>query len=91
MVVARRYLISGREQGVGFRFFVRDEATREGLGGVVRNLVDGRVETQVEGDLAALDRFEHAVYQGPVGALVERVEVDDLIPNGRTPIFSIET
>ena len=91
VVVARRYLISGRVQGVGFRFFVRDAAAREGLGGVVRNLADGRVETQVEGDQAALDRFERAVYQGPPGALVERVEVDDLIPDGRTPIFRIAT
>ena len=44
MRVARRYLISGRVQGVGFRYFAKDVADREGVTGWVRNLPDGRVE-----------------------------------------------
>jgi len=43
--VARRFLISGRVQGVGFRWFTEAAASREGLHGWVRNLPDGRVET----------------------------------------------
>ena len=47
---ARRYLISGRVQGVGFRFFAESAAMREGLHGWVRNLPDGRVEIAAEGE-----------------------------------------
>jgi acylphosphatase len=76
MRVARRYLISGRVQGVGFRFFAEDAGRREGLRGWVRNLADGRVEIAAEGELEALARFEIAVRQGPRGAHVDHVEVD---------------
>jgi acylphosphatase len=46
-VVARRFLVSGRVQGVGFRWFVKQTAEREGVTGWVRNLHDGRVEALV--------------------------------------------
>ena len=91
MVVARRYLISGRVQGVGYRFFTQAAAVREGLGGFVRNLEDGRVEAQVEGEQAGLDRFERALHHGPPGARVDRVGVDGLIPAGRPPVFRIDS
>ena len=74
---ARRYLISGRVQGVGFRFFTEAAAAREGLHGWVRNLPDGRVEIAAEGEAEALERFERHVRHGPPGARVERVEVDE--------------
>ena len=89
MVVARRYLISGRVQGVGYRFFTLEAGAREGLGGFVRNLEDGRVEAQAEGERVGLDRFERALYQGPPGAHVERVRVENLVPTGRPPTFRI--
>ena len=91
MVVARRYLISGRVQGVGYRFFAQEAAAREGLGGFVRNLGDGRVEVQAEGEQAGLDRFERALYHGPPGARVDRVGVDELNPAGRPPVFRIDS
>ena len=90
MVVARRYLISGRVQGVGYRFFTLEAGAREGLGGFVRNLEDGRVEAQAEGERAGLDRFERVLHQGPPGARVERVGVEDLVPTGRPPTFRID-
>ncbi len=90
MVVARRYLISGRVQGVGYRFFTLEAGAREGLGGFVRNLEDGRVEARAEGERAGLDRFERALHQGPPGARVERVGVEDLVPTGRPPTFRID-
>ena len=90
MVVARRYLISGHVQGVGYRFFTQEAAAREGLGGFVRNLEDGRVEAEAEGDQTGLDRFERALHQGPSGARVERVEVEDSMPKGRPPNFRID-
>ena len=84
MIVARRYLISGRVQGVGFRYFTEAAAAREGIFGWVRNTPDGRVEVVAEGDADALQRFERSLGHGPRGARVERVEVGDTIPTGDT-------
>jgi len=89
MRVARRYVIGGRVQGVGFRFFTEAAAAREGVNGWVRNLPDGRVEVQVEGEREAVDRIEAALRRGPASARVDRVDVDDLVPSGRTTGFSI--
>jgi acylphosphatase len=87
--VARRYLISGRVQGVGFRYFAEAAAAREGLHGWVRNLPDGRVEAAAEGESESVERFERAVRHGPPGARVERVEVTDAVPTGRETGFSV--
>jgi acylphosphatase len=89
MRVARRYVISGRVQGVGFRFFTEAAAAREGVSGWVRNLSDGRVEARIEGDLAAVDRVEAALRRGPSHARVEHVDVEDLAPDGRTTGFTV--
>src|SRR5258707_15135154 len=78
--IARRYLVSGRVQGVGFRFFAEAAALREGLHGWVRNLPDGRVEALAEGEAEAVERFERAIGHGPPGARVERVDVDHIVP-----------
>ena len=82
MRIARRFLISGRVQGVGFRYFTYDVATREGVAGYVRNLPDGRVEALVEGDEEAVTRVERAVRMGPGGARVQQVDTDTLEPSG---------
>lgn len=83
MRCARRFLISGRVQGVGFRYFIQDIARREGLTGVVRNLPDGRVEAVAEGDDEALTRLESALRRGPSHARVTDVEVESIPPTGR--------
>jgi acylphosphatase len=88
MRVARRFVISGRVQGVGFRFFTERLASGEGLHGWVRNLPDGCVEISAEGDVDALDRFEHRVRSGPPGARVEGVDVEGTAPTGRDAGFS---
>jgi acylphosphatase len=77
MRVARRLVISGRVQGVGFRWFTQDRASREGVTGWVRNLPDGRVEALVEGEEEAVTRVERALHAGPRGARVEHVYVDE--------------
>ena len=82
MRVARRYIISGRVQGVGFRFFTEDAARREGIDGWVRNLPDGSVEVRAEGDAEAMERFERAVRHGPPAARVDDVDVTENVPTG---------
>lgn len=89
MKVARRYVITGRVQGVGFRWFTHDVAVREGVHGWVRNLADGAVEVVGEGDQAAVDRLEAAVRRGPSSARVERFDVEEIAPAGRTAGFEI--
>ena len=89
MRVARRYLISGRVQGVGFRYFAEAAASREGVLGWVRNLPDGRVEAAAEGEAEAVERFERSIYHGPRGARVDHVEVFDDVPGGNESGFSV--
>ena len=89
MRIARRYRVSGRVQGVGFRYFVHDAAAREGVTGNVRNLPDGRVEALVEGDEDAVTRVERAIRSGPGGARVEDVDVDVLEPGGAYRSFKV--
>ncbi len=84
MIVARRYLIAGRVQAVGFRFFTEDLARREGLCGYVTNLPDGRVEASVEGDRESVERFERAIHNGPPGARVTTVDVEPAAVGGFT-------
>jgi acylphosphatase len=80
MRVARRFLVSGRVQGVGFRYFAVDAARREGLNGFVRNNDDGTVEAVAEGDAEAVERFERAIRRGPSRSRIERVMVDEIEP-----------
>ena len=89
MRVARRFLISGRVQGVGFRYFVDDAARREGIRGFVRNQHDGSVEVVAEGDLETMVRFERALRRGPSGARVDEVETTENMPTDRFTGFSV--
>jgi acylphosphatase len=67
--------VRGRVQGVGFRFFVQQEATRLGLTGYVQNASDGRrVDVVAEGPRTALEHLLAALRQGPDLAYVEQVD-----------------
>lgn len=88
MVIARRLLVTGRVQGVGFRWFVLEAASAEGITGWVRNAPDGSVEIVAEGDAEAMERFERAVRRGPGRARVDDVETELLPPTGRFATFS---
>jgi acylphosphatase len=89
MLVARRLVISGRVQGVGFRFFVEAVARQEGVGGWVRNLPDGAVEALIEGDEEAVNRVEGKIRRGPPAARIEHVETESETPGGSRLAFEI--
>jgi acylphosphatase len=73
--VRRRYLVSGRVQGVGFRRFVQRHAEQLGLAGYVANLDDGRVEVLAEGEEQRLAQFETLLRRGPSLAVVSDLQV----------------
>ena len=89
MRIARRFVLSGRVQGVGFRYFAQDAARREGLHGYVLNRDDGSVEAVAEGEAESLDRFERALRRGPSRSRVEHVLIDDTEPSFLTEGFVI--
>ena len=90
MRIARRFAVTGRVQGVGFRYFVQEAADREGVTGYVRNLPDGSVEAFVEGEAEAVTRVKRAIRRGPGGAHIRNVNVDDEEPAGTYREFSIK-
>ena len=73
-----RFVVRGRVQGVGFRWYVWREAGRLGLKGVARNLADGTVEVLAEGQDEALSDLERALRRGPTAARVDGVDKSDL-------------
>ena len=89
MLIGRRFIIKGRVQRVGFRFFAEDAARREGIQGYVRNQHDGSVEVVAEGDAAAMQRFEMAIRRGPAGARVDDVDMLEVEPSSRFAGFRV--
>jgi acylphosphatase len=71
--IARRFLVAGLVQGVGYRYFAQDEAERLRLTGFVRNLRDGRVEVYAIGPSDKLGQLRAALERGPRGAMVETI------------------
>jgi acylphosphatase len=71
---ARRYVVRGRVQGVGFRWFVQREAQMLGLSGWVRNNFDGAVEVLACGTSEQLETLKRRLESGPRAARVDRVE-----------------
>ena len=89
--IARRYLISGRVQGVGFRAFVAHVAGELGLAGWVRNLSDGRVEALAEGEPARVAAFRTRLRRGAALSRVDDVDesvVEGVSATGRFEIRS---
>jgi acylphosphatase len=71
--MVRHYLVQGRVQGVGFRWFVHREASELGLRGWVRNTDDGAVEIVAAGEETDLRELQLAIHRGPRGSRVDRV------------------
>lgn len=77
-------IITGRVQGVGFRWFTRREAEERGLAGWVRNLDDGSVEAEVEGPGDGVDEMVAWLGHGPESATVSDIVVTEIAPTGGT-------
>jgi acylphosphatase len=90
MKVARRYIISGAVQGVGYRFFTQRAAARHQVLGYVRNLKDGRVEALAEGEAGAVEDFKHDLLTGPTYSKVEEIEETVVEPTNLYSSFRIE-
>jgi acylphosphatase len=77
MKLARKYEISGRVQGVGFRFFVERWANQLGVCGYVKNRWDGSVEVYAIGEAEALEELKLRLTEGPRSARVSSLEESD--------------
>ena len=83
-------LVDGHVQGVGFRYFVVEQAQELNLTGWVRNLTDGKVEVTAEGNSSDLDSFISRLNEGPRGSHVLEVVIDWLPAEGTFTLFSIK-
>jgi acylphosphatase len=83
-VVTRRFLVSGKVQGVYFRHSARREAGRLGIRGFARNLPDGSVEVLVHGASSAVEELRLWLHRGPAQARVDRVEEIPAADDGST-------
>ena len=89
-ILARRFLVRGRVQGVGFRWFVEREAYLLGIAGWVRNNHDGSVEVLAQGTRDQLSGLHGRLREGPRAARVDTVEVSDAPPVAGLSSFRIE-
>ena len=89
-MIARRYIVRGRVQGVGFRWFVDHEARSLGLAGWVRNNIDGSVVELAIGTEAQHNAFSGRLRQGPRAARVDEVTELPAEPVDGLTTFRIE-
>ena len=87
---ARRFLVRGRVQGVGFRWFVEREAHLLGIAGWVRNNMDGSVEVLAMGSRDQVLGLKSRLQQGPRAARVDVVEEAEAKPVAGLTTFRIE-
>ncbi|KAI9051717.1 hypothetical protein LZ554_004757 [Drepanopeziza brunnea f. sp. 'monogermtubi'] len=72
------FRVHGEVQGVGFRYFTQKKASSYGLTGWVRNVADGKVEGEAQGEDEVLQRFVKDIEKGPTHARVARLEKSDV-------------
>lgn len=88
-ILRRRVVVSGRVQGVAFRYYARDAAKEAGVRGWVRNLPDGRVEAVLEGDSRTVHALVGWFHKGSPASRVDGVEVFEEDPTGEFSDFEI--
>jgi len=89
-VEARRFVVRGRVQGVGFRWFVEREAHILGIAGWVRNNADGSVEIMAQGTRDQLSGLCSRLREGPRAARVDAVDESEARPAAGVSAFRIE-
>jgi len=89
-MIARKYLISGQVQGVGYRYFAQRSSAKHQIRGYVKNLKDGRVEVLVEGNPAAVEAFRQDLAAGPAHSRVGQIEELVIEPSNLFSTFRIE-
>ena len=89
-IIARRFLVRGRVQGVGFRWFVEREAHILAVAGWVRNNHDGSVEILAQGTRDQLSGLHSRLREGPRAARVDAVEGSEASPVAGLSSFRIE-
>jgi acylphosphatase len=83
--IAKRFVISGRVQGVGFRYFAQSWANQLGICGYVKNLWSGNVEVYAVGDPVPMEEFKRQLAEGPRMARVKNFEeMDEPVEEGYT-------
>ena len=82
-------VVSGRVQGVGFRYFTQRVATSLGITGWVKNLPTGEVEIEAQADRETLDKFIEQVRKGPALARVDNITINEIPEVGGEGTFSI--
>ena len=90
LCLARRFLVRGRVQGVGFRWFVEREAVLLQIAGWVRNNPDGSVEVLAQGTREQLAGLHGRLREGPRAARVDEVEVSEAQPIAGLSSFQIQ-
>jgi acylphosphatase len=88
--IARKFLVTGRVQGVGFRYFADRWASQLGICGYVKNLWDGNVEVYAIGTPIALEELKRQLSEGPRSARITAVDESDEPVDTRYNRFSIE-
>jgi len=81
-VIARHFIVRGVVQGVAYRWSTEATARRLGVAGWVRNLADGSVEVWAEADAGRIEMLTAWLREGPGGARVSGMEVEEAVPVG---------
>jgi acylphosphatase len=87
--VSKKVLLSGRVQGVGFRYFTRVTARELNVKGWVRNRRDGKVETVIQGKPKQVENMIERLKQGPAAARVDAVDITDTDINETFSVFEV--
>lgn len=74
MIISRKFILKGRVQGVGFRFFTTKNANALGIKGSVKNLTNGNVEVFAKGEEDKIDKFKAKLIKGNSFSRVEDIE-----------------
>jgi len=82
-------LISGRVQGVGFRYFALQKANELNVSGWVKNTPDGKVEIEAEGDPKNVETFQDWMKIGPTRAVIKNCSVSEITPHRHFTNFTI--